>query len=65
MAKIDKVDETVAMPTVRNYSPETQENKTLQKSFDGDEIALFVNQKSSRNTNLPHPDRSKSNAGTL
>ena len=29
LAKIDKVDETVAMPTARNYSPEEENNESI------------------------------------
>ena len=45
LQKIEKVNETVAMPTARNYSPEE----------DGDEEEKRQYAKQSRNAKLAHP----------
>ena len=45
--KIDKVDETVALPTIRNYSPEEELRK--------DQFQIGTVPKQSRNALLPNP----------
>ena len=59
LQKIEKVDETVAMPTARNYSPEEDKDEEEKRR----EEQQYTKQ--SRNAKLAHPKSTSTSKGTL
>ena len=66
--KIEKIDETIAMPTVRNYSPSDEaESQSVRKDARMLPMSTVggVKSTSSRNNRLHDPSVTSKNQGTL